>query len=76
MKIVMIELKEEQKQILEQTNEMLKSMMEFLSEQVKEEEDIVSPYTGEAFSLEEVCRVRGILDGLLTNRTWLVGRTE
>lgn len=76
MKILMIELKEEQKQILEQTNEMLKSMVELLSEQVEEEEDIVSPYTGETFSLEEVCRVRGILDGLSTTRTWLVGQTK
>lgn len=43
-----------------------------LNESYGKDTDLISPNTGECISMNELLRVRGILDGLMTNRIWQV----
>lgn len=43
-----------------------------LNESYGKDTDLISPNTGECISMNELPRVRGILDSLMTNRVWQI----
>lgn len=43
-----------------------------LNESYGKDTDLISPNTGECISMNELPRVRGILDSLMTNRVWKI----
>ena len=52
--------------------EIVYDLMCKLNENYGKQTDLISPNTGECISMNELPRVRGILDSLITNRVWKI----
>lgn len=60
-----IEFRDSEKHHMEETNEIIEAIVDIMEED--EVHNIVNPATGEVIGRDDLCRLRGILSGLLGN---------
>jgi hypothetical protein len=68
IKVTTIDLTIQEREALETVFNLMCKLNENYGKQI----DLISPNTGECISMNELPRVRGILDSLMTNRVWQV----